>query len=67
MKLCERLKELRNEKHISQVELAKQTGLSKSAIARWELGLTEPTATALTKLSEYYGVTVDFLLGLTDY
>lgn len=67
MRLKERLKELRTEKRIGQIQLAKETGLSKSAIARWELGISEPTASALVALAKYFNVSVDFLLGLTDY
>jgi transcriptional regulator with XRE-family HTH domain len=60
----ERLKELRTERKISQMELAKATGISQSAIAKWELGKTEPTASALIRLSEYFSETVDYLLGI---
>ena len=67
MKFSERLKELRKSKHLSQMDLAKETGLSQSAIAKWELDKTEPTASALLKLSEYFGESVDYLLGLEEY
>ena len=63
----ERLKELRAERKISQMELAKATGVSQSAVAKWELGKTEPTASALVKLSAYFGETVDYLLGRIEY
>ena len=66
MNFSERLKELREEKNISQMELSKATGLSQSAIARWELNKTEPTASALITLSEYFNESVDYLLGLTE-
>lgn len=48
------------------MRLAEETGLSQSAIAKWELGKTEPTASALIRLSEYFGETTDFLLGLKE-
>ena len=66
MKFCERLKELRAEKGVSQMTLAKALGLSQSAVAKWELGKTEPTASALVALSEYFGESVDYLLGIAD-
>ncbi len=66
MTFGERLKELREEKNISQMELSKATGLSQSAIARWELNKTEPTVSALIILSKYFNESVDYLLGLTD-
>ena len=60
----ERLKELRTERKISQMELAKATGISQSAIANWELGKTEPVASALIKISAFFGESVDYLLGV---
>lgn len=66
MNFGERLKELREEKGVSQMELSKATGLSQSAIARWELNKTEPTASALITLAKYFNESVDYLLGLSD-
>ena len=66
MKFQERLKELRLQKGISQMDLSMATGISQSAIAKWELGKTEPTATALITLSHYFEESVDYLLGLVD-
>lgn len=66
MKFPEKLKELREEKGVSQMQLARSLGVSQSAIAKWELGKTEPTASALISLSRYFGETVDYLLGLQD-
>ena len=54
MKFSERLKELRIEKNLSQMELAKKTDISQSAIAKWELGKTEPSASALLTLSLFF-------------
>ena len=66
MKFSERLKELRKWKNLSQMDLSKETGISQSAIAKWELDKTEPTASALLTLSEYFGESVDYLLGKED-
>lgn len=48
------------------MELAQLTKISQSAIAKWELAKTEPTASALIKLSKFFGESVDYLLGLID-
>lgn len=48
------------------MELAVATGISQSAIAKWELEKTEPTASALIVLAEFFGESADFLLGLAD-
>ncbi|MCL2556401.1 MAG: helix-turn-helix domain-containing protein [Firmicutes bacterium] len=67
MKFGNILRELRQEKNLSQVQLANKTGLSKSAIACWELSQSEPTAGALIILAEFFDVSVDELLGRKDY
>ena len=66
MKFAERLKELRKERNLSQMDLSLATHISQSAIAKWELEKTEPTASALIVLAKFFGESVDFLLGLTD-
>lgn len=66
MKFKERLKELRAARGISQMQLAVAVGISQSAIAKWELGKTEPTATAIVKLAAFFGETTDYLLGASD-
>lgn len=60
------LKNLRLEKKIGQVELAKQLGVSKGIISLWENGLREPSMTSLIALAKFFGVSIDFLVGLED-
>lgn len=67
MRFNEILKELRSEKNLSQRELAKETGLSLSAIGKWEAEIIMPSVDALIVLSKYFDVSVDFLLGLKDW
>ena len=52
-KFGERLKELRQENGIGQVELAKQISVSKGIISLWENGLREPTLSNLCALCDY--------------
>lgn len=66
MRFQERVKELRIQKGLSQMELSKATGISQSAIAKWELGKTEPTASAIVALANFFGETTDYLLGVVD-
>ena len=49
------------------MSLAKATGISQSAIAKWELNKTEPAASALIILAKFFGETTDFLLGLENW
>lgn len=63
----DRLKELRKEKSISQQYLAIQVGVSQKAIDFWERSINEPKASYIIKLSKYFEVSTDYLLGLIDY
>lgn len=63
---AERLKELRNEKGLTQDQLAEATGLSQSALANWENGKRSPATYAVVILAKYFGVTTDYLLGMSD-
>lgn len=62
-KFKDTLKELRIEKGIGQVKLAQELGVSKGVISLWENGLREPTMTSLILIADYFGVTIDFLVG----
>lgn len=62
-----RLKTLREERGLSQQSLAKEIGVSQKAIDFWERGINEPKASYLIKLAEYFGVSVDYLLGRTEF
>lgn len=67
MNFRKRLKELRTERNMSQMDLAKATSLSQNMIARWELGKGEPNASALLALSQFFGVTIEYLLGVGEW
>ncbi len=60
------LKELRIERNLGQVELAKAIGVSKGIISLWENGLREPSMYCLISLAEYFNVSVDELIGFNQ-
>ena len=60
------LKILREEKGIGQVQLANTLGVSKGIISLWENGLREPGMFSLMLLSQYFGVSIDYLVGLEE-
>ena len=62
-----RLRELRLEKNITQQELGKLINVSKMAISHWEKGHSEPSISQLIILSNYFEVSVDYLIGKTDF
>lgn len=61
-----RLKELRLEKNVSQIEIAKLLNMSKMAISHWENGNSEPSIEQLKILARYFDVSVDYLIGFID-
>lgn len=62
-----RIKELREDGHLSQYKLAKIIGVSQKAIDYWERGINEPKASYIIKLADYFGVSADYLLGRENY
>lgn len=58
-----RLKELRQEKKLTQEELASEIGVSKITILRWENGERQIKPDKAQKLADYFGVSVGYLLG----
>ena len=60
------LKEIRTERGLTQVELAKLANLAPSCIAMIEVGKNEPTANTLICLSQALNVSVDYLVGRED-
>lgn len=58
-----RLKELRDIRGLTQRELAAKLNVSPSTIALYELGKREPDADMLGRLAEFFGVSIDYLLG----
>lgn len=63
---CERLKDLRAEKGVGQIELAKAINVSKGIISLWENGLREPKLSNLIVLAQYFEVSIDYLVGLEN-
>lgn len=58
-----RIKQLRTSQKLTQVVLSNALGISQSTLSSWESGRYEPDLTSLQKLSEFFGVSVDYLLG----
>lgn len=62
----ERLRKARENKNLTQAEVAENLGVTRSVIARYELGINDPPTENIIALAEMYGVTTDYLLGKTD-
>lgn len=62
----ERLRDLRQERGLGQIQLAKELDVGKSVISLWELGKCEPTLSKLIAMARFFGVSIDYLAGLED-
>lgn len=65
-KIGVRIMQLRDERGESQEDVAKGIGESRETIRNWEVGTRKIKAESIVKLSQYFGVTSDYLLGLSD-
>ena len=57
------LKSLRENAGYSQAAFARKIGVAQSTVGNWESGSREPNIETLNKLSDFFGVSVDYLLG----
>ena len=62
----ERLKVLRERRHMSQVFLGMELSISQIAISQYETGVREPDNKTLIAIADYFDVSIDYLLGRTD-
>ena len=66
MEFSERLKNLRNQAQLTQVDVAEKLGISQPAYASWERGIKKPTQENLVKIAQILNVSVDYLVGNLD-
>ena len=62
----ETIRNLRIDKEYTQKEIASYLGISQNTYSQYELGVLNYPVEALIKLADFYGVSVDYLLGRTD-
>lgn len=65
-KYIKRIRDLREDNDKTQQEIADMLGTSQTMYARYERGANEMPIRHLVKLCQYYGVSADYILGLTD-
>lgn len=61
-----RIRDLREDNDLTQQEVAKILHLNRNVYWRYETGEREIPVWAVIKLAQFYGVTTDYLLGLSD-
>ena len=60
------LKELRKEKGLSQIAVQMQTGIEQALISKYENGERVPPTETLMQLADFYGVSMDYIMGRSD-
>lgn len=61
-----RIKQLRTEKGMRQIELAQILKIGQATMSNWEAGRSEPDYDALIEMSEIFGTSIDYILGNSD-
>lgn len=64
MTLNENIRRLRMAKNLSQVDLAKALGVTKQCVSNWENNNIQPSIDMLIRISSYFSVSTDYILGL---
>ena len=62
MTVGERIQDLRKKKGFSQEKLAEYLNMSRQAVAKWEQNVCEPNLDCLAKMSDLFGVDLDYLI-----
>ena len=65
-KFNERLKELREEHNLTQTKLANELLIDQRSLSFYEIGKYEPNIDTLKRMSIFFNVSTDYLLGLTN-
>ncbi len=61
-----KIRELREDRDLRQIDVSNTTGIDQKTLSNYETGRTNPDSYAIIKLAEFFGVTCDYLLGVTD-
>lgn len=60
--VADRIKALREQRGMTQSELAKQLGITRSSVNAWELGISVPSTQYVVELADIFKVSTDYLL-----
>ena len=64
--MYQRLRDLREDRDLTQQELATLLKVSQTTYSRYESGVLDIPSTSLIKLAEFYKTSIDYLVGLTN-
>ena len=61
-----RIKNLREDRDLRQIDVAEAVGIDQRSLSNYETGKTNPDSETIVKLASFFGVTCDYLLGVSD-
>ena len=61
------LKQIRKERRLTQLKVAMDLNISREALSHYENGKREPSIEMLVKMSEYFNVSIDFLINGEEF
>ena len=61
-----RIRDLREDKDLKQIQVAKMLGMSQTGYSKYETGENDVPTTVLIKLARFYNTSIDYILGETD-
>lgn len=64
--MYKRIRDLREDKDLTQTRIAQMLGMSQTGYSKYETGENDIPTFVLIKLSEFYNVSIDYILGQTD-
>ncbi|MBQ8146020.1 MAG: helix-turn-helix transcriptional regulator [Clostridia bacterium] len=64
--ICDRIKLLREKSGMTQSELSRKLGITRSGVNAWEMGLSIPSTQYVVELALLFNVSTDYLLGLNS-
>lgn len=62
--IADKIKTLRENSGLTQSELAKRIGITRSGVNAWEMGISTPSTQYVVELALFFGVSTDYLLDL---
>ena len=61
-----RIRDLREDSDLRQTDVSKATGIDQKTLSNYETGKTSPDSYALIRLADFFGVSIDYLVGRTE-
>ena len=62
-----RIKDLREDRDLRQSDVASATGIDQRSLSNYETGKTNPDSETVIRLARFFGVSCDYLLGVSEY